>query len=392
MKMNNGKSDRISRLLYKHIIGSIDADEAEELNAWRKESPANEQLYNRLSDMHNVEKEYLKRKVINTARPMEDMRRRIGRERETIRWIRTAIASSAVAAVVIIALFLFTPFRSDMNNIPEEQIAGTVFPEIKPGETKATLITENGEFLSLGAEDTVQTRLIAADSKKMVADVVAESEIRTLSLEVPRGGEFKIILEDSTEVWLNSQSRLNYPESFTKDERRVSVTGEAYFKVAKDGRPFYVETYGQLVRVYGTEFNVRSYMEDPDVYTTLVSGSIALSKIGEDSGELVLTPGKQASFDKTSEYTTVKSVDTDVVTSWRKGRFVFEGQPLDRIMCDLSRWYSFEYEFKNEELKEIVFMGSLPRYSEFSTVLAILEKSGGLAFSVEGSKVSISKR
>ncbi len=388
--------DRISQLLYKHIIGSISEDEMKELDAWRSESTANQQLFNRLSDMQILEKEYAKRRAINTSRPMADMQRRIRSQKKGIfgfGWAREfAVSSIAVAAVVIMLILIQAPgFKLDKQlKIPETQLAEAGASEIKPGETKATLVTEEGEKVVLSAEDGVNAKKIA--ESKTIAQAVATPQIRTLSLEVPRGGEFKIILEDSTEVWLNSQSQLKYPESFTKEERRVSVTGEAYFKVAKDERPFYVETYGQLVRVYGTEFNVRSYIEDPNIYTTLVHGSISLSKLNEDSGELMLTPGNQALFNKTDEYTSVKSVDTEVVTSWRQGRFVFEGQPLHQIMCDLSRWYSFEYEFKDENLKHIVFMGSLPRYSEFNTVLAILEKSGGLTFTIEGSKVNIFKK
>lgn len=197
-------------------------------------------------------------------------------------------------------------------------------------------------------------------------------------------------LEDGSEVWLNSASQLVYPEHFASAERRVKVKGEAYFKVAKDSeRPFYVETDGQLVRVYGTQFNVRSYNEDSDVKTTLVEGSIALSKMSGNGGEVLLTPGHQSSFKKSSEVLSVHSVDTDVVTCWRNGKFVFENQDLESIMQDLSRWYNFDYSFANAKLKKIVFMGSIPRYAEFSTALAIIEKSGGIKFKVTGNKVEI---
>ena len=157
-------------------------------------------------------------------------------------------------------------------------------------------------------------------------------------------------------------------------------------------RPFYVETDGQLVRVYGTEFNIRSYSEDKEVSTTLVSGRIGLRKADGQGGELMLSPGHQMLFDKADETLSVRSVNTDVVTSWRHGRFVFEGQSLEQILQDLSRWYSFNYHFENDNLRKIIFMGSIPRYADFSTALAILEKSGGLRFETQGTTVCVYPR
>lgn len=87
----------------------------------------------------------------------------------------------------------------------------------------------------------------------------------------------------------------------------------------------------------------------------------------------------------------MRKVDIERVTGWRHGRFVFEEQSLRQIMTDLSRWYDFEFEFADAEAAETIFMGSIPRYSNFKTAIAILEKSGGLVFSVKDNKVVISK-
>ncbi|MDE7147162.1 MAG: FecR domain-containing protein, partial [Duncaniella sp.] len=215
---------------------------------------------------------------------------------------------------------------------------------------------------------------------------------RNLCLEVPRGGEFKIQLEDGTEVWLNSSSRLYYPKTFSGDVRKVRIEGEAYLAVATDSlRPFYVETDNQQIRVYGTEFNVRYYPDETEVYTTLERGKVSLSRLDEPDAELFLTPGHQAVFRTADQRVRVRPVNTDVVTSWRKGRFVFEHQTLMRIMQDLSRWYDFEYEFTDDSLRGEEFMGSIPRYSDFTTAIAILEKCGGIKFSVSDGKVIVSR-
>lgn len=154
-------------------------------------------------------------------------------------------------------------------------------------------------------------------------------------------------------------------------------------------RPFYVESAGMEVRVYGTEFNISAYAEDENVYTTLVSGSIALKPLHDTQAELVLTPGHQAIFQKDERSTFVRPVDTRAVTSWHEGRFSFEEQTLDQIMLTLSRWYNFDYEITDNRLAKTVFKGSAPRYSELSEVLSILEKSGGINFRIKGEKIII---
>ena len=93
-----------------------------------------------------------------------------------------------------------------------------------------------------------------------------------------------------------------------------------------------------------------------------------------------------------SDKISVRSVDTDIVTSWTRGKFVFEDQTLEQMMRTLSRWYDFEYEFADEDSRQTVFMGSMPRYGNFSEVLEILEKSGGLKFRQRGKSITISKK
>lgn len=387
--MIDERDERICRLLFKRIAGTLSDEEQSELDAWRQESETHEALYERMLDPAYLEREYQRRRAIDCERPRLDMQHRIRAERMRRQRIpRLVVTSAAAAAVILLVIFggrigLQSPVPAETEPLVAEA------PAIRPGVTRATLTAETGERITLGADEASNSVRIESYTSK----TPKHETPRQLCLNVPRGGEFRIVLEDSTEVWLNAESRLTYPESFSGAERRVAVTGEAYFKVARDeARPFYVETDGQLVRVYGTEFNIRSYAEDRDVYTTLVSGSIALSRLdNRQSGELLLTPGHQALFNKTDEATSVKEVDTEIVTSWRHGRFVFEEQNLEQIMRDLSRWYDFDYAFEDEALRQIVFMGSIPRYSEFATALAILEKSGGLNIRVEGTHVVIAR-
>lgn len=385
-------TNQISQLIFKYVMSSITDDEYRELMAWVGQSKQNSDVFRRLTDMRHLQMELHRRRAIDTSRPLADMQARIVREFCPHHGLRRFVAYVAsVAAGMLLAVGVTAYIY---NNVNESQVtdvvAGSVAADsVSHGTTKAVLTLDDGRCVALGTDSLGNAKAISNVMAAASSDV-DNPAVAMLNLETPRGGEFKVTLEDGTEVWLNAQSQLRYPESFGDSERHVQLEGEAYFKVAKDReRPFIVESAGQLVRVMGTEFNINSYRDDTNVYTTLVSGSVALKPVDSNSGELVLTPGHQAVFDKNDEHATVRSVDTGVVTSWRSGSFVFENQTLEQIMITLSRWYDFEYEFKDASVRDIVFMGSVPRYGEFSDVLHILEMSGNIRLKLTGRHLEI---
>lgn len=390
-------TEEIARLILQRISGTIGAEEAGLLDEWRKAGPANEAVYRRLLDAAFLEREYRRIKAVDASRPLADMQARLGRSKSRrLRVVRryVGVAAAVVLAFVVGGLVYFRnepqlPMTAEWG---AERKAALYASQIHPGETKAVLTTDDGQVIDLGA-DAVENEEAVKSRRAKEKPVKTAGEPRLNHLATPRGGEFEITLEDGTKVWLNAESQLSYPDTFRTDERRVILKGEAYFRVARnEEKPFYVESDGQLVRVYGTEFNIRSYEEDAAVYTTLISGSVALQAAGNMNAELFLTPGRQAVFDKKEASAFVRSVDTEVVTGWRKGLFVFEEQSLGQIMAALARWYNFDYEFTDNVLSETVFMGSVPRYGDFNEVLEILEKSGGLKFRIEGHTVIISHR
>lgn len=385
---NNPDNERIALLIYKQITGNITEAEKQDLKEWRKQNPQNENLYQRLLDSTFLEKEFRKYQNIEYTRPMTDMKARIKRESNInkIRFWKTfsTVAATLLFAVCSISIWMFFENKT-LNNLAKES-TNIQISEIGPGTTQALLTLNNGSEISLGADSAINSRLIAQNKK----DAPSSKKEKINNLTTPRGGEFMIMLEDSTKVWLNAESQLIYPESFSESERRVKIKGEAYFQVAKDKtRPFYVESSGITIRVYGTEFNINAYSEEKEVYTTLVSGSISLQQANENHSELILTPGNQAIYNKDNKITSVKTVNTEAITSWHNGRFVFEEQTLEQIMKTLARWYNFEYEFKNNEIRQTVFKGSAPRYGNLSEVLSILEKSGGIKFQTRNNKIII---
>ena len=385
----------ISDIILRHLLGTATRDEEEWLQAWRKESAEHEALFVRLTSPAYLEGEWHKRQAVNYQRAAQQMTQRIGRQHKARRY---AILYQSVAAIALIVLggvlthyLLETP-----ADAPEQALVadGSNLQMVTPGQTKAVLTLPNGDEVTVSESLTAadMATLLSAKNQGETTDNV-QSEPVPITLSVPRGGEFKIELEDGTQVWLNAQSRLVYPESFSENERRVQLEGEAYFKVAKDTeKPFYVETYNQQIRVLGTEFNVNSYVEDNTVQTTLVTGRIAMQQKGDESREMILTPGHQAIFDKAAQSMQVKSVDTDVVTSWKEGMFVFEDQNLAHIMQMLSRWYDFTYEFLDHKAPTTIFMGRIPRYADFDEVIRIIEASGGLHLELKQRKLTIASK
>lgn len=394
--MINTVYDYIIKLLFKKISGNISEDELEILDEWRRKSPENEKVYQRLTDTEFLQKQFIKWESVNYERPLADMEARLRRDlwKQRFKVLRVTAAAAVVALILGWGGYMVynNSRQSNLGEVAQvhslpvaDSVDNTDFPA---GAVQALLTRSDGTKVELGSNSEKNERVIDNLTKSLS---VEKQQALINSLSTPRGGEFKIVLEDSTEVWLNAESELVYPEHFQANERRVKVRGEAYFKVRKDSlRPFYVETAGMQVRVYGTEFNINAYEEEKNAYATLVSGQIALRPMVGNGGELVLTPGHQAIFQSGKETAKVRTVNTQSVTSWTRGRFVFEEQTLGQIMRTLARWYQFEYEFASQSLAETQFMGSAPRYANLSEVLSIIEKSGGITFTVKDKKIIIS--
>lgn len=393
--------NRISVLIYRRIVGSITPEESRELEQWAAKNERNQEFIDDVSSPESLARWRERRRMINTTRPADDMRRRIAGLGGTARPRRTMRAIMYVAAAMMllvagVSIFLYLPRTGEstasgvIRPVAESQLS---ISDIRSGKASAVLNTNSGVVLAL-SDTTLSTPDILFTPQNRSGHCPAEiNEIEELCLRVPRGGEFKITLEDSTVVWLNADSRLIYPAMFSADERRVRVTGEAYFAVHHEpDRPFYVETGDQEIKVYGTTFNVRDYADDATAYTTLESGSVAVSPSADYDGEVMLSPGHQMAYDKDAEHFTMRVVDPQVVTSWRHGKFVFEDQPLKVIMHDLSRWYDFEYEFADPAIEEIEFLGTVPRYADFSTAVSVIEKCADLRFTTRNGKVYIMRR
>ena len=250
---------------------------------------------------------------------------------------------------------------------------------IRPGSSKAQLVLPDGRRVDLEVDRGCQQlkgENFVNDGKQLVYHEQENGKrIQWHTLSVPRGGEYKLVLADGTRVWLNAASELMYPDHFSADQRKVVLKGEAYFEVTKDvKRPFSVVLGDMEVKVLGTSFNVSAY---PGVkrQTTLIEGQVAVNWHRQ---QVVIRPGQQAA--ETDEGLRVASVNVMNYVGWKEHRFVYENKLLGEVLEDLERWYDVSFFFTGESLKIKRFSGSIPKYSDLSKVLKMLELTTNIRF------------
>lgn len=276
--------------------------------------------------------------------------------------------------------------------------SSSVLRDISPGGEKAILTLADGSIVKLenskdstlldrGGSLTIKIR----DNKLLYKNEVKGSEVKYNLLSTPRCGEFQMVLPDGTNVKLNAESSIKFPDSFSSNERRVMITGEVYFEVAKlaDNKPFVVVCGDRArVEVLGTHFNINSYENELNIKTTLVEGSVkVISSLTNSS--IIITPGQQASVANDGSVS-VNEVDVDEAIAWKNGKFIFEKADIQTIMRQLARWYNVEVEFKAEFTQ--YFGGAISRKVNISKILEMIETTGDVQFELRDSIVTVYKK
>jgi len=252
----------------------------------------------------------------------------------------------------------------------------------------------NGTLATQGKTNIVKTAdgVIAYEGEK---ESKSDLVIQYNTLDNPRGSKvIRIALPDGSNVWLNAASSLTYPTEFNGKERKVTITGEAYFEVAHDAtRPFIVSKGATAVQVLGTHFNVNAYDDESVIKVTLLEGSVKVSLDATPEGvkrsttkSAVIRPGDQAQVGTTISLFT--GVDTDEVIAWKNGRFQFAGASIEEVMGQISRWYDVDIEYQAKP-KEQHFAGGISRDVNVSNVFKILESTETMHFEIEGKKVIV---
>lgn len=206
------------------------------------------------------------------------------------------------------------------------------------------------------------------------------------TIYVPKSGEYELILSDGSKVFLNSESQLTFPSYFEGDTRSVELTGEAYFEVKKDGKPFIIQTQGLTIEVLGTSFNINAYETNPYVNATLVKGSIRI-RLPESQETFLLQPEHNFQLDKLSDEVSVQQVNTDVYTAWIKGEFMFRNQPLTEIFAQLERWYDFTIIYENSRIGKMRFTGSAEKARPLNYLLDQIQAVTDIQYRFDGDKI-----
>lgn len=297
---------------------------------------------------------------------------------------------AAAAALLVFCTFGLYFFRQPAHPVQKDVVVRKA--DIGPGTDKAILILGNGRRISL---DNARHDLLAkqGDTKinssggTLVYDASgsagdAGSEVSYNTIVTPRAGQFQVILPDRSHVWLNAASSIRFPAVFKKGTREVEISGEAYFEVSKDkSRPFIVRSGRQTLEVLGTHFNVMAYRDEKSIKTTLLEGSVRISK-GKESR--LLAPGQQSSL---NENIRVAETDPLEAVAWKNGLTLFANEDIKTVMRRISRWYDVDVEYKGE-IPERIFTGGISRSSRLSELLKILELND-IHFLVSDKKITV---
>jgi ferric-dicitrate binding protein FerR (iron transport regulator) len=267
---------------------------------------------------------------------------------------------------------------------------------VLPGGNRALLTLANGSSIVLdSAADGIlaqqgNTRIKKLNGGQIVYSVpgMKPEAVFYNVLTTPRGGQYRLALPDGSQVWLNAASSIRYPTAFTGRERRVEITGEAYFEIAKNPQmPFYVKVNDMQVEVLGTHFNVMAYANEDAVRTTLLEGSV---KVNRGSSTVFLKPGQQSALGEKGAVSVIDGADTEEAVAWKNGLFEFDNVSIETVLRQISRWYDVDVQYEGNTMPSH-FGGQISRYSNLSQVLKILELSG-IHFRIEGKRLIVLQR
>lgn len=376
--------EELTGLLKADTTGSLAGEIAAQLHA---ELPAADMAYDQDYWDH------IATKILLADRPQEAIPSAPAKVRRLHRW--RWVAAATVAVLLSVAAWQWLQ-RPASRPAPPAIATSPSKNDIAPGGNRAILTLADGTQIPLdsaGAGQLAQqgnTHIIKLDSGQLAYRPTNGADATTLlynTISTPRGGQFRITLPDGTQVWLNASSSLRYPTAFTGRERRVELSGEAYFEVAKNaGMPFRISSKEMEVEVLGTHFNVMAYDDEEVLKTTLLEGAVKVTRNG-DSRRLL--PGEQARVHKGSgSMDVLQDANTEEAVAWKNGFIQFEGQDIKAAMRMLARWYNVEVDYRGAVPAH--FRGNIPRNVPVSQVLKMMELTGEVHFTIEGNRIIVS--
>ncbi len=391
-QINQNIPDNILELIETKASGKISSDEASVLNKWLQQHPQFQQEYESLLKMVLTLKAIKLGSEINQQAAWEKINRHTIIKSNRKRYLYKALPYAAAGIIVLAFTWYFT-FLKQTTPVQELVIEQQIVPE---RHQKATLVLSDGRQMQLDQQQATSVEeqdgfTIENKPGEMLAyseDGNLMNEYRMNKLIIPAGARYQVKLSDGTMIWLNSVSELEYPVVFSKNERKVKLSGEAFFEVSPDNkRPFIVDVNGTLVTVLGTSFNISSYKDDRFFETTLVSGSVKIT--GNNGASQSISPGEQLRLNMETQEIEVGKVDTRFYTSWREGILHFSRVSLNDLAQKLSRWYDVEIVFENEKAARLVFSGAIENSRKIDFLLDLIAQSSGVQYEIKSDKIVI---
>lgn len=306
-------------------------------------------------------------------------------------WVKFAAAAIFIITAGSVYFWLNT-IKTSPQTVQAKIISTKVTPVIAAGTNKAVLTLADGSNIVLDSmgqgilAKQGNAKVIKLNTTTLAYNATDENNQEVLynTLATPNGGKYQLILPDGSKVWLNAASSIHFPTIFTGKERRVTVTGEAYFEVAKNAAmPFKITVKDMEVEVLGTHFNVMAYDDENSMNTTLLEGSVKISK---GVIKKMLVPGQQSVINSTGEINIVDA-DMEEVMAWKNGWFQFNAADIKTVMRQISRWYAVEVVYEGK-IPDGHYSGAVSRDNDIFQVLKIMQ-SGGVRFKIEGRKVIV---
>lgn len=377
------ESTEIKELFIKYVKRECSKEEVQQIVTYLKDSKDSKDSFEvpTIEDVYELLDKYPDMDEVTASRVLKNIKDISKREQKKLAisifkltWFKYGVAASIL---LLVSLTVFLNKEEDTSQFAEPIIVNN---QIKAGSDKATLTLEDGSTFVFRKNTSYQAQNAHSNGKEIIYKVKERNKIEVTYnyLTIPRGGQFKITLSDGTIVWLNSESQLKYPVAFNKGKTREVelVYGEAYFDVSPsvdhDGSKFIVSNQAQKIEVIGTEFNVRAYKDEIDLYTTLVEGKVAISTTERNE---TLEPNQQSKVNIIDNEMTLSVVDVNNIISWKYGVFDFEGKSLEEIMKVLSRWYDMEVKFENEILKQERFSGRIKKSYSIEDILTTIKNT-----------------
>ncbi len=390
---------RISYLIERYVAGACTVTEKEELADWVNQTKHDEVLREQLKaawDSYEPDAA-----TISLATPAVDrIEQRLFGHRQQQPVVRTLPRFRRIwrvaAAAVVVLLAGVAIWKLQQNRADKEQPA--IVQDRAPGGNKAILTLGNGQRIVLDSIANGQLARQGAAAVSKQADghiaytpssIPTEATVVYNTLSTPRGGHYQLTLPDGSQVWLNAASSITYPVAFTGAQRKVTITGEAYFEVKKDpAHPFVVGKGETEIAVLGTHFNVDAYDDESAIRITLLEGSVKVSLLRSQSAarsSLILKPGQQAVV--TTTVTLNDHPNTESVMAWKNGTFNFNDKPVQASLRQLSRWYDIDIVYQGP-VPNVTIAGEMGMDLNLSQVLTVLQKMG-LHVNLEGKNLII---